>query len=160
MPTPHGIPVRLPNGTIIRSTHSALLDLPDLPIAARKAHIFPDLKNSALISIGQFCDNGFEARFTKQHVRIIDNHNTTILQGNRDPTSGLWSLNLHSPLAPITPAPKDPDHLSNNVHELTTKRDIVKYLHQACGSPVQSTWVKAIEAGYFTTWPGLTPALV
>jgi hypothetical protein len=43
---------------------------------------------------------------------------------------------------------------------MKTKGDIVTYLHQACGSPVNSTWLKAIAAGFFTTWPGLTIDLV
>jgi hypothetical protein len=38
--------------------------------------------------------------------------------------------------------------------------NIVNYLHQVCSSPNQSTWLNAINAGYFTTWPGLTPDLV
>ena len=92
--TKHGIPVRLPNGTIIRSTHTAELDMPHLPLAARQAHIFPDLANSALLSIGQFCDNGYEARFTKHSVTIQQGA-TIILQGQRDP-NGLWVLDLET----------------------------------------------------------------
>lgn len=49
---------------------------------------------------------------------------------------------------------------ANNIYELQTKHDIVTYLHQACCSPITSTWLKAIEAGHFTTWPGLTVDLV
>ena len=32
--------------------------------------------------------------------------------------------------------------------------------NQAAGSPVTSTWIKAIDAGFFTTWPNLTSELV
>jgi hypothetical protein len=85
-----GINVRLPNGCIITSTHTALLDLPALPLAARQAHLFPDLCNSALLSISQFCDHGFEARFNSKTVRIMRD-NTVILQASREP--------LHWPLA-------------------------------------------------------------
>ena len=38
--------------------------------------------------------------------------------------------------------------------------DLVQYLHRACFSPVVKTWTHAIDAGFFTTWPGLTSALV
>jgi hypothetical protein len=37
------------------------------------------------------------------------------------------------------------------------KGDIIKNLHQACGSPVQSIWLKAIDAGCYSTTP-LGPA--
>jgi hypothetical protein len=57
--------------------------MPHLPLAARQAHIFPDLSNSALLSIGQFCDNGYEARFNKHNVTIQQNYRI-VLQGTRD----------------------------------------------------------------------------
>jgi hypothetical protein len=81
-PTSNGLRVQLPNGTIIQSTHTALLDLPQLPIEARRAHLFPSLHTSALISIGQLCDCDFVARFTKHDVTILDGENV-ILQGKR-----------------------------------------------------------------------------
>ena len=34
------------------------------------------------------------------------------------------------------------------------------YLHQAYWSPSKSTWILAIKRNAFTTWPGLTAALV
>ena len=49
----HQLPIQMPNGEIITSTHTALLYRKDLPIQSRKAHIFPGL-NKALISIGTF----------------------------------------------------------------------------------------------------------
>jgi hypothetical protein len=41
-----------------------------------------------------------------------------------------------------------------------TKADLVAFLHAACFSPATSTFLRAIKAGYFATWPGLTPELV
>ena len=46
------------------------LPLPDLPSPARHAHIFPDLTNHLLISVGQSCDHGCEALFTSDQVVI------------------------------------------------------------------------------------------
>ena len=37
---------------------------------------------------------------------------------------------------------------------------ITTYLHCACFSPAPSTWTTAIDAGFFSTWPGLTSQLV
>jgi hypothetical protein len=72
----------------------------------------------------------------------------------------LWLLNLDSTLAHNTTAPEN-HHSTNNVNKMNKQGAIVKHLHQeAYGSPIQSTWIKTIEAGYFTTWSGLTPILV
>ena len=43
---------------------------------------------------------------------------------------------------------------------MKTKADLVQYLHRCAFIPVMHTWTKAIDAGYFTTWPGLTSELV
>jgi hypothetical protein len=36
----------------------------------------------------------------------------------------------------------------------------IKYLHTAAGYLVEETWTKAINAGNYNTWPGLTTATV
>jgi hypothetical protein len=92
----------MPNGTVLTSTHTALLDLPQLPLAARQAHIFQDLQ-CALVSIGQFCDNGFDAHFNKTHVRILRD-NIVHLEGQRNLSNGLWNL----PLRHVPPEPSAP----------------------------------------------------
>ena len=43
---------------------------------------------------------------------------------------------------------------------MTTKADLVQYLHRAAFSLVVSTWTQAIDSGLFATWPGLTSDLV
>ena len=44
---------------------------------------------------------------------------------------------------------------SNNVFDFILKRDIVRYLYHAAGSPVPSTWTTAINNNKYATWPGL-----
>ena len=68
------IPIRIPNGEIITSTHTTLLPKTDLPIEARKAHIFPGL-NKALLSIGTFCDHGCQAVLDDEAVLILNKGN-------------------------------------------------------------------------------------
>ena len=63
----------MPYGHIIYYSHTALLTQDTLPIEARHAHILPDLKNKALLSIGMFCDKGCLALFDDKKVHIIDN---------------------------------------------------------------------------------------
>jgi hypothetical protein len=44
----------------------------------------------------------------------------------------------------------------NHAHDNSNQKDLIKYLHAACFSPVKSTWITAIKNGHFTSWPGLT----
>ena len=46
------------------------------------------------------------------------------------------------------------------IRKKQTHQDLVRYLHAACFSPVQSTWTKATNNNNFVTWPGLTTELV
>ena len=46
------------------------------------------------------------------------------------------------------------------IRKKETHKDLVRYLHAACFSPVASTWEKAIKKDYFQTWPGLTRQIV
>ena len=64
--------IRMPYGHIIFSSHTGLLPQDNVPIKAQHAHIFPDKKNKALLSIGMFCDNGCLALSDDKKVYIID----------------------------------------------------------------------------------------
>ena len=156
--TSNGILVGLPNGSSIRASHTALLPFPQLPIGARQSNVFPALGNRNLISIGQLCDHRCSVIFTAKDVSLTS-PNTT-LTGTHNTDNRLYYIDLQS----IEPAPNAhlPNHspCSNNVHILSTKSDIMQYIHQAAFSPVVSTWTTAITAGFFTTWPGLNSALV
>jgi hypothetical protein len=178
-PTKNGVSVLLPDGGTMRATHTAKLPIPALPYAARQAHLFPALSSGALLSIGQLCDQGYQAVFNASTVNIIKN-GKTILQGQRNPTNGMWVIQLPAPAKdtfpqqapalqqPIAcsatkntldaPAPKQALACSAIAHK--TKADLVAFLHAACFSPATSTFLRAIKAGYFATWPGLTPKLV
>ena len=68
----HPLPIQMQNREIITSTHTVLLYHKDLPIQARKAHIFPGI-NKALLSIGKLCNHGCEATFNENSVRILKN---------------------------------------------------------------------------------------
>ena len=83
------IPIKMPNGEIITSTHIALLPQHNLPDNARKAHIFPGLQKP-LIFIGTVCDNNCIAVFYAERVTIYDQTTrNTIMQGHRDPITTL-----------------------------------------------------------------------
>ena len=87
------------------------------------------------------------------------NNNTILLKGWRDTTGAkLWIFSLrpkYNHVSSIQPEPpKIPTAL--NAHDLPSVGALVRYLHTAAGFPVKSTWLTAIRAGNFSTWPGLT----
>ena len=51
-------------------------------------------------------------------------------------------------------------HLSNSAFAMKTKPDLAVYYHRAAFCPVPSTFISAINAGNFSSWPGLTADLI
>jgi hypothetical protein len=75
--------VHLPNGDTITSTHTATLNIPSLPQAARLSRILPGLAQHSLLSVGQICDSGCSVTFTASNVTVT-NGDLTFLTGERD----------------------------------------------------------------------------
>jgi hypothetical protein len=88
-------------------------------------HILPQLHWHTLFSIGQFCDSGCEARFTKEKA-FITKDNKILIEGERD-YNGLWALYLHK------------TQTANYFHTDTTLKESINYLHASCHSPMKST---------------------
>jgi hypothetical protein len=40
------------------------------------------------------------------------------------------------------------------------QKELIRYLHATAGFPVKETWIDAIKAGNYTTWPGLNVKVV
>jgi hypothetical protein len=70
------------------------------------------------------------------------------MYGSRDPKSRLWRVNLKQKMKPEIVQ-------CNHAHDKNNQKDLINYLHDACFSPVKSTWIKAIKNGNFSSWPGL-----
>jgi hypothetical protein len=73
--------------------------------------------------------------------------------GSRDPHSALWRVDFKKSKPAIQSA-------YNNAHDTINQKELMKYLHATCFSPVKSTWIAAIKNGNFTPWPGLTERAV
>ena len=105
-PVRDGLCVGLPNGTLIQATHTILLPsdncLPALSTNARHVSLFPGLTSTALISIGQFCDEGYSAVFTTHTVRLVKDDASTVV-GHRNRSNGLWEISLTSSTQPSNP---------------------------------------------------------
>ena len=88
------LPFQMTNGEIIYSTLTALLPYQDLPLEARRCHIFPDL-NKDLSSIGVLCDHGCIAHFDDNKVSITEKaKNRVLMQVGRDPQTGRYTLDI------------------------------------------------------------------
>ena len=108
------------DGTTMQANHTALLSAPHLPILVRKAHIFPQMKNKALLSLGQFCDNIYDVKLTTSTINIIHHYDASMsLNGSCDDATSMWTIYI-SPQA--LPQKHIPTPVAN-VYELNKKRD-------------------------------------
>ena len=153
------ISVTLPDNSTMENTHEATLRLPGVSPSASRAYVFKDMASS-LLSIGQLCDDGCIATFDREKV-VIAKDNAVILQGKRDPSTKLWMVDLDcSPTMSPLPGPNVIQYAANAAIAQETVPERIAFLHWCAGSPQLSTWCKAIDAGFFRSWPGLTSKLV
>ena len=150
-----GISVALPNGHVIKSTHTATLNLPSLPMSARAAHIFPTLTGS-LLSIGMLTDAGLTAIYTADAVTIQDSAGTTVLSGYRSPYTRLWMIDLPAVPVPLVPNDEEPQYHAAAVINHENDSQLVHFYHATLGSPAISTFVEATARGYLNCLPHLT----
>ena len=76
------IHVQLPDSTTLSSTtHTGILNIPQLSTTARTAHLLPGLQNTSLMSLGQLADDGCVILLTKNHLNVFKNFES-ILQGD------------------------------------------------------------------------------
>ena len=120
---------------IMRSSQTAILDSPSLPLVVRKAHIFPSMQNKALLSLGLFCDNYYMVLLKKSAINIKHNNSDSLsLQGYRDTTNEVWAIDISS--QGLRSPSEDICSQANNVYELKCEKDIITYLHKVYCSPV------------------------
>ena len=82
-----------------------VLPFPQLPLAARRVHVFPSLQNKALLSIVQFCDSNFTAVFHDGQVKL-SNDDTTIT-GQQETITGLYYIDIPE-TPPVSPPSTSP----------------------------------------------------
>ena len=148
-PATNPIAIANPDGTLMYSTHEGELNIPGLPIEARRCHIVPALSGLSLISIGQLCSAGCQVLFDNNLVTVYLN-GKTIITGPRSPvTKNLWHLNL-----------QQPTQLANTAIGTTTPTELVAFAHASLFSPALSTLTKALKLGYIANCPGLSEHLL
>ena len=146
-PTNNPTRIQLPNGSTIASTHTADLAIPNttLPPTTKQAHIFPDLGETALLSLGLLCDAGCEATFQKDKCKVVHN-GQQVLTGSRCHATGLWYA--------------DPIHLPSAFKTTTTNaatpETLVAFAHASFFSPTIAALSKALASNFILNFPGLT----
>ena len=142
-------------------THTCDLNLPWLPPAATKVHIVPGVVHTSLVSIKTLCDAGCKVNYDANERRV--NYKDTIVwRGQREPTTGVWVLQLDPnnnfmPEKPQNnPKAEEKAETANNAYTITSKGALIQYLHQCLFCLPKKTLLKAIVKNQFTTWPGLT----
>ena len=152
------LPIHMPNGERITSTHTELISKTDPPIEAWEAHLFTGI-NKALQSIETFCDHGYQAVFDDKKVLILNKSNgKIIMKGRQDPLSNLYMLNLTQRGNLMTEFRTLSDFFSKNVYQCKSKDTLVDYHHATCRRSTQSWWVKEnlktslIGRAYHLTW--------
>ncbi|KAI2495546.1 hypothetical protein MHU86_18991 [Fragilaria crotonensis] len=158
-PTTRQSASQIPTG-LSCTPHEAELDLPSLPLAARRVHIVPALRTASLLSMAQLCDAGCTVTFDAVSV-IVRLHDRSILHGVRTLDTGLWHLSLvqpnpdpYVPAPPVAPPPIT--DCSNAAIQSATPAELVAFAHAALFSPALSTLQKAIDNGYLPNFLGLT----
>ena len=146
------------------TTKTLQLILNKLPQQAREAHLAPTITNN-LVSVSVLCDAGCEVYFHSHGCEVTFN-GETIIRGWRDLRSNMWRISLtpdggnniipEDDIENITTNVPMPKFFANSIYECETTGQLITFYHATMGYPVVSTWCKAIDAGYFRGWPGLT----
>jgi len=79
------------------------------------------------------------------------------------PTTGLRILQLtpnQIPTQQAMSATTTQAEAANNIHALTSKESLIKFLHKCLFSPPKRTLLKVLEINQFTMWPRLTKEAV
>ncbi len=144
----------------MKATIKVQLPIPELSSKARDAIVVPGLKRN-LGSVSKFSDAGYTTVFHPGEEGVTIHAPNTfqiitttqpILQGCK--SEGLWTVTVDN-MEQVGFQQK-----VNNVYNIPSTKESVRYLHAAAGFPVKESWIDAIKAGNYTTWPGLNVMVV
>jgi hypothetical protein len=86
----------------------------------------------------------------KNKTLTITTSNPLVLQGCKENQDNLWTVSAN----------EEGEEEANNVYNLPSTKQSIRYLHASAGFPVESKWIKAIKEGNYVTWPELTAEAV
>ena len=153
---PSDLTVYLPDDSTLRATSATQLPFEQLSDEARRANILPGLTKS-LISVNKMAESGYTTifrpgnegvTFHKKGTLTITTSEPPVLQGCKRKGENLWTVSV--------PTTKSTREEAANVYNLPSIAQTIKYLHAAAGYPTEDRWIRAIKAGNYISWPGLT----
>ncbi len=137
---------------------------------ASKMNIVPNL-HTTLISVPKMAEHGYKAVFNKHEARIYDGTTTKLTaSGNpiivapRCEDTGQWKMELNLDYKIL--GRENPKYFiagvdkANAIFDLPNTRHSLLYYHVLAGFPVKDTFLDAVWAGNYATWPGLTTTLI
>ncbi|KAL7478418.1 hypothetical protein ACHAW6_004189 [Cyclotella cf. meneghiniana] len=143
--------VMQPKEDRLSTTKNLLLLLNKLPIKAWEAHLARGIANNLISAAPLILMLDVKSFFTKQDVK--------------DPDTCLWHVSLY-PEGGNQIVPTDqkifqqllfhPSPEINNIYECENTGQLINFYYATMGYPVFSSWIKAIDKGYFQGWRRLT----
>ena len=139
----------MPNGQTLNTSLKALLPNKLLNPKARECDILPGLQHSSLVSVGKLADAGYCTIFMpgNQGVQVVNGNNVKInvsgdavLRGWRDP-QGLWRVPMDDGDS-VTLSQQQLEESINNVFDLPSTAQAIRYLHACAGFPTRRTWIR------------------
>ena len=122
-------------------------------------HVMPEFLEN-LVGVGPMCEANFNVTFTKHSVNIYSPTWAPIITGWSETTGlQLWRMSIMPNPLYIPPIPDDNKTTTLqaiSAYDPPSVEALIQYFHEAAGFPVHDTWLKAIKAGNFLLWPGLT----
>ena len=139
--------------------------------------------SQSLENIGKYTNQGFVVVYHPHYKGVTVHHKDDIVidwsrppvrTGWRNRSDKLWHWSLKAPsterrreaVVPLLPNAEQatidsllPDGtvaMANNVYELPSIREGIRFMHAVCGFPAKSTWLKAIRNSHYVGWPLLT----
>ena len=110
-----------------------------------------------LIGIGPLCDHVCRILFEKTAVTVFSKDGTILLRGHYEAAGAkLCRFSLCPQNSDSAPLEWQNGPVALNAHDLPSVGALIRYLHAAAGFPVKSTWLAAIKAGNYSSWPGLS----
>ena len=93
---------------------------------------------------------------------MIVYHNEKVMwKGSREKLTALWVLPLKPNMKiPTYQEEESRNHTVKNVYQMSSKEEVIKFLHQCLFCPPNSTLLKSIRNNQLAIWPGLTAEAV
>ena len=106
----------------MQASHTCDLDIDHLPVEVTGAHLFQNMQNKCLLSLGVFADNGYEIHLTKTNINItyLQDASKSLL-GYRDDISKMWTVDISNKPNKILPRVQSTRLQANNVYEYRKK---------------------------------------